>query len=237
MQTPQTPAYENLQAKQPQWLPYIEQCARERTTTRLPSLEVELGPGRWKLVGAQPCCIPKTHKRYRLQWCSASGTFLTLGCFDAPRPYKPAGLRVVDEIYRAVVERCESASGSIEGLPSLECSLGAGHYKAEHGGIRKDNRWLCILYWVTSERRSYIRLGSFHLSATGSNKSSKPKSRIIERRGMLGMGVDELGRKIIRCGAGPNSDMYLAIAVEYECIRGEWMPRPAHDKIAQAFQV
>lgn len=150
-----TPPYANTTANQPHWLPLVEQCAQQRTTRSLPSLESELGPGRYKLKSDKLLCLPDATMRYRLHWRGDTGRHTVIGTFDSVRMARRA----------------------------------------------------------------------------------QKKKRANDKRGTLELGRDELGRRVIRCCAGPNSDMYLAIAVEYECIRGEWMPRPAHDKIAQAFQV
>ena len=93
---------------------------------------------------------------------------------------------------------------------------------------------LHILYWKNERATGRTRLGSFDLDG---EEAAVIKKRAAERTSSLELGYDELGRKVIRCCAGPNSDMYLPVAVEYECIRGEWLPKPCHDRVAQAFQV
>ena len=230
--TPQVPL--NPTATQPHWLPLVEQCARERTTARLPKLDSELGAGRYKLKGDRLKMLPRTHYRYRLLWLPDGGKSIVLGYFDGAHSACPMETVVEDERYRETVELCLAQNGSIVGIPGLEHLLGAGSLKSEPGDVRKDGNWWCILYWKCAAGGSYVRLGGFALSA---NPVSRPKSRAIEKRGSLTMGHDELGRRIIRCGSKPNSETFIPIAVEYELIKGEWMPKPTHDRVAQAFRV
>lgn len=229
-----TPIPLNPVALQPHWLPLVEQCARERTTARLPKLDSELGSGRWKLKGDHLRCLPRTHYRYRLQWVPKGSKSTQVGYFDAPHSVCPMDTVVEDEQYRETVEMCLAQKGSIVGIPGLETLLGAGRLKADSGAVRKDGNWWCILYWKCAAGGPYVRLGGFVLNA---NPASKPKSRAVEKRGTLLMGEDELGRRIIRCSSGPNSETFIPVAVEYELVRGEWMPKPTHDRVAQAFQV
>ena len=235
---PQTPTVAQVPltptAAQPHWLPLVEQCARERTTARLPKLDSELGSGRYKLKGDRLKCLPKNYYRYRLQWCAQGRKTIVLGFFDAPHSVCPMETIVEDERYRETVELCLAQNGSIVGIPGLEALLGAGRLKAEPGDVRKDGNWWCILYWKRESGGAYVRLGGFVLNA---NPASKPKSRAVEKRGTLDMGCDELGRRIIRCSSGPNSETFIPVAVEYELVRGEWMPKPTHDRVAQAFHI
>lgn len=228
--TPQVPL--NPTATQPHWLPLVEQCARERTTARLPKLDSQLGSGRYKLKGDRLLCLPQDYYRYRLQWKVHKGRTTVLGYFDAPHSVCPMETVVEKECYRETVELCKAQNGSIVGIPGLEHLLGAGKYKAEPGDVRKDGNWWCALYWKCESGGSYVRLGAFALST---NSVGRPRSRTTEKRDSLVLGEDSLGRRVIRCGAGPNSDMFLPIAVEWELIKGEWMPNPTHDKVAQAF--
>jgi hypothetical protein len=172
--------------------------------------------------------------RYRLHWRGDTGRHTVIGTFDAARVRGGRGSVLTDERYRPVIEQCAAQGGRTEGIEGLEDVLGPGKYKLEPCGLRRDGHVLHILYWKCLGVKSRVRLGSFDLKGEDANTIKK---RAAEKRSALELGYDELGRKIIRCCAGPNSDMYLAIAVEYECIKGEWIPRPAHDKVAQAFQV
>lgn len=229
MQVPLNPT-----AAQPHWLPLVEQCARERTTARLPKLDSQLGSGSYKLKGDKLLCLPPSHYRYRLQWKVHKGRTTVLGFFDAPHSVCPMETVVEKECYRETVELCKAQNGSIVGIPGLEALLGAGKLKAEPGDVRKDGNWWCILYWKCAAGGSYVRLGGFVL---GANPVSRPKSRSTAQRDMLLMGHDALGRRIIRVSSSPNSDVFLPVAVEMELIKGEWMPKPCHDRVAQAFRV
>lgn len=230
----QIPQPTNLQALKPHWFPLVEQCAAERSTSRLPSLESELGPGRYKLKGDRLDSLPHTHYRYRLQWRTSGGKHIQIGFFDAVHSICALKGSVEKEEYREVLELCERNGGSTIGLPGMEHLLGAGKYKSDPGVVRKDGRYSCILYWKLDCGGKYVRLGSFVLEK---GAVQPPKHRTTQRRGPLVMGTDELGRRIIRVGAGPNSDMFLPVAVEYELVKGELMPKPVHDVVAQAFRV
>jgi hypothetical protein len=149
------PPYENTTATREHWLPLVEQCAKERTTKRLPSLESELGPGRYKLKSDKLLCLPDGTMRYRLHWRGDTGRHTVIGTFDSVRMARRA----------------------------------------------------------------------------------QKKKRVDDEVGALVLGVDELGRKIIRISAGPNSSVFVPVAVEWELVRGKRMPKPCYDKVAQVFQV
>lgn len=229
-----TPPYTNVTATREHWLAIVEKCARKRSTKHLPSLENELGPGRYKLKSDHLLCLPDSVMRYRLHWRGDTGRHTVIGTFDAERVRGGKAAALTDECYRFAVEQCKAQNGSVAGIATLEDVLGPGRYNLESCGLRRDGYVLHILYWKNERATGRTRLGSFDLEGS---VASTIKKRAAERTGSLELGHDELGRRVIRCGAGPNSDMFLPIAVEWECIKGEWMPRPAHDKVAQAFQV
>lgn len=223
----------NIQAMRAHWLPIVEKCATERTASRLPSLEQELGEGRYKISGDKLLSLPDTHYRYRLQWRTTEGKLIKIGCFDAPHSVCSQGTSVEDELYRDAVETCERQGGSTVGIPGLEHILGAGKYKCEAGDVRKDGRIAYIMYWKLDHGGKYMRLGSFVLDST--TKDDSPKSRTAEERESLALGVDDLGRKIIRVSVSPNRADYLCAAVEFEMVKGQWMPKPSYDAVARGF--
>lgn len=228
----------NIQAMRAHWLPLVEQCATERTTSRLPSLEQELGVGCYKLRGDKPMCVPDTHYRYRLQWRRNDGKRIQIGYFDAPHSICAQGTVIENELYRDAIETCERQGGSIIGIPSLERLLGAGKYKCEPGGLRKDGHYACVLYWKQEGISKYVRLGSFVLKDEPMSEdapSSRPRERTTEERESLALGVDELGRKIMRVGISTNRADYVCAAVMFEMVKGEWMPKPSYDAVARGF--
>ena len=229
-----TPPYANVTTTREHWLAIVEKCARKRSTKSLPSLENELGPGRYKLKSDHLLSLPDDTMRYRLHWRGDAGRHTVIGTFDAGRVRGGKAAALTDECYRFAVEQCKAQGGKVDGIATLEHLLGPGRYKIEPCGLRRDGYVLHILYWKNERATGRTRLGSFDLDG---EEAAVIKKRAAERTSSLELGYDELGRKVIRCCAGPNSDMFLPIAVEYECVRGEWLPKPCHDRVAQAFRV
>ena len=115
-------------------------------------------------------------------------------------------------------------------MPSLESEYGKGYWKVDSHKkhVKRDGYLPYYVYWKVRNGRVH-RIGSFE-SLYGPGKESKCGV------GSLVVGHDELGRRLIRVSVEKGSQEHYVVAVEYECVRGEWMPKPCHDLVAQAFR-
>ncbi len=120
-----------------------------------------------------------------------------------------------------IVEQCEQQR-SIDGLPSLEALYGRGNWSLMINPPRADGMIRHSLYWATIGRnRRYHAVGSFLLDTP-----RQPRRATNQQTGMLTVGFDDFGRRLVKVRVDARHDEYNIVAVEWETYRGVSLPYP-----------
>jgi hypothetical protein len=120
-----------------------------------------------------------------------------------------------------IVEQCERQR-SIDGLPSLEALYGRGNWSLMVNPPRADGMIRHSLYWATVGRnRRYFPVGSFM------SDTPRPPRRVTNAQtGLLTVGFDAFGRRLVKVRVDAQHDEYNIVAVEWEVVRGVSLPYP-----------
>ena len=120
-----------------------------------------------------------------------------------------------------IVEQCERQR-SIDGLPSLEVLYGRGNWSLMTNPPRADGMIRHTLYWATTGRnRRYFPVGSFLLDTV-----RQPRRATNAQTGMLTVGFDDFGRRLVKVHVDARHDEFNIVAVEWETYRGVSLPYP-----------
>ena len=120
-----------------------------------------------------------------------------------------------------IVEQCERQR-SIDGLPSLEALYGRGNWSLMVNPPRADGMIRHTLYWATTGRnRRYFPVGSFLLDTV-----RQPRRATNAQTGMLTVGIDDFGRRLVKVHVDARHDEFNIVAVEWETYRGVSLPYP-----------
>ncbi len=120
-----------------------------------------------------------------------------------------------------IVEQCEQQR-SIDGLPSLEVPYGRGNWSLMTNPPRADGMIRHTLYWATTGRnRRYFPVGSFLLDTV-----RQPRRATNAQTGMLTVGFDDFGRRLVKVHVDARHDEFNIVAVEWETYRGVSLPYP-----------
>ena len=108
-----------------------------------------------------------------------------------------------------IVEQCEQQRG-IDGLPSLEALYGRGNWSLMVNPPRADGMIRHTLYWATTGRnRRYFPVGSFLLDTV-----RQPRRATNAQTGMLTVGFDDFGRRLVKVHVDARHDEFNIVAVD-----------------------